>query len=175
MFLTSAALSSFLGITWYYFCYCVILATFYRFYSTNQHWICICIHIYNIFTYIQYIHIYYIILYYIVLYYIIFTYINIRSQCKWCELENKLNNNDKVIIKTRCTCYFLIIFRGLPLLFQNNVWISYMENFNLKRHILHINQWQSKLIPASKRAFESLQSFTNVLQNCRTSAISICY
>ena len=130
------------------------------------------LHIYNIYIYII---LYYIILYYIVLYYIIFTYINIRRQCKWCELENKLNNNDKVIIKTRCTCYFLIIFRGLPLLFQNNVWISYMENFNLKRHILHINQWQSKLIPASKRAFESLQSFTKVLQNCRTSAISICY
>ena len=59
------------------------------------------IYIYTIYTYIYYIILYYIILYYIVLYYIIFTYINIRRQCKWCELENKLSNNDKVIIKTR--------------------------------------------------------------------------
>ena len=51
---------------------------------------------------------------YLSIYIIYIYYIHIRRQY---TLENKPNNNDKTIIKTRC--YFLIIFCSLPLLFQN--------------------------------------------------------
>ena len=51
----------------------------------------------------------------------------IRTQCK---LENKLSNKGKIIIKIRC--YFLAIFRSLPLLFQNKCVNQLHGNFQVK-------------------------------------------
>ena len=48
----------------------------------------------------------------------------IRTQCK---LENKLSNSEKIIIKTKC--YFLVIFRSLPLLFPKIIYINFKINY----------------------------------------------